>query len=123
MTTTAAPAAKSAVLAATSVVVVLHNSADGLEPCLESLPREVELVVVDNASTDAGPEIARRSRPDATVLALGENVGFGAGCNVGARAASRDVLVFLNPDTVVVEGALEKLGVAVLGDPACVVGP
>jgi GT2 family glycosyltransferase len=55
------------------------------------------VIVVDNASTDAGPELAREY---ATVIESGENLGFPAACNAGARAAGGDLLVFLNPDAV-----------------------
>src|SRR4051794_26919061 len=60
------------------VVIVLHNSSDGLEDCLLALPAGVEIVVVDNASTDSGPDIVANARPEATLIRLPENVGFGA---------------------------------------------
>jgi GT2 family glycosyltransferase len=50
------------------------------------------------------------------VVDAGGNVGFAAGCNVGAREAKGDVLVFLNPDTVVAPGAIAQL-TATLDDP------
>ena len=50
------------------------------------------------------------------VVSLGRNAGFAAGCNEGARRASGDALVFLNPDTVAAPGAVEEL-VRPLEDP------
>jgi GT2 family glycosyltransferase len=50
------------------------------------------------------------------VVSLGRNAGFAAGCNEGARHASGDALVFLNPDTVAAPGAVEEL-VRPLEDP------
>jgi GT2 family glycosyltransferase len=44
-----------------------------------------------------------------SVLRPGSNLGFAGGCNLGARNASGDVLVFLNPDTVVARGAIRAL--------------
>jgi GT2 family glycosyltransferase len=46
------------------------------------------------------------------VLRAGQNAGFGAGCNLGARATEADVLVFLNPDTVVRPGTIAALTAA-----------
>jgi GT2 family glycosyltransferase len=69
------------------VIVVAYQSGDALARCLESLAGE-NVIVVDN---DA------------------DNVGFGAGCNRGARQTDADILVFVNPDTVVQPGAVEAL--------------
>jgi GT2 family glycosyltransferase len=69
------------------VIVVAYRSGDALARCLESLAGE-DVIVVDN---DA------------------DNVGFGAGCNRGARQTDADVLVFVNPDTVVQPGAVQAL--------------
>jgi GT2 family glycosyltransferase len=70
---------------------------------LASLPSEVEAIVVDNGDTD----LAALGR--ARLVEPGSNVGFAAGCNLGAAAAGGDVLVFLNPDTVVDAAALPRL--------------
>lgn len=66
------------------------------------------MVVVDNGG--GGPEIdAAAARESVTVISPGRNLGFAGGCNEGARHASSDALVFLNPDTVVPPGALSGL--------------
>jgi GT2 family glycosyltransferase len=72
-------------------------------------------VIVDNGA--GGPEIdAAASRERVRVVSPGTNLGFGAGCNEGARHATGDALVFLNPDTVVAPGAVAEL-VRPLEDP------
>jgi N-acetylglucosaminyl-diphospho-decaprenol L-rhamnosyltransferase len=95
-----------------SVIVLTYDSAASLPACLASLRPQVtaldgELVVVDNDSTDATVEVAR----DLGVhpLATGANLGFAAGCNVGARAAAGATLVFVNPDAELDEGCLLAL--------------
>jgi GT2 family glycosyltransferase len=88
----------------TTVIVVAHNSGEALTRCLDSLDG-LDTIVVDNGG--GGPEIdgaAQRAR-----VIDSENHGFGAGCNLGAAAATGDVLVFLNPDTVARAGAVEAL--------------
>ena len=104
----------------TSVVIVAYESGPALTRCLHSLDPEVdgksEVIVVDNG--DGGPEIAEAQRMSfVRVLRPGENLGFAGGCNLGARHATADALVFLNPDTVVAPGAIGAL-VARLDDPA-----
>jgi GT2 family glycosyltransferase len=68
------------------------------------------VIVVDNGG-DA------EARAGVTLISPGENIGFAAGNNLGARRATGEALVFLNPDTVVAPGALHEL-VRPLEDPA-----
>lgn len=93
-----------------SVVIVAFHAGEALSRCLRSLPPEVEVVVVDTGGDAAVPEAVRLVDP-------GGNVGFAAACNLGASHAIGDALVFLNPDTVVADGAVERLA-ATLADPA-----
>jgi GT2 family glycosyltransferase len=92
-----------------SVVIVAYNNGDALTRCLESLaPEGAEVLVVNNG--DPLPDLGVH------MFAPPSNVGFAAGCNLGAAHASGDVLVFLNPDTVVAPGALSELA-RTLEDP------
>jgi len=63
-----------------------------------------ELLVIDNASSDGTPDAVREAAPDATVIEAGENLGFAAASNRGAALATRELLLFLNPDAVVAPG-------------------
>lgn len=89
-------------------MIVTHDSAaaiaSSVPAILAELRRGDELIVCDNASVDGTLERARELAPDATVLHSGANLGFGEACNAGARAASGDLLLFLNPDAVVAPG-------------------
>jgi GT2 family glycosyltransferase len=100
-----------------SVVIVAYRAGKALTRCLESLAGgdQIEVIVVDNG--DGGPEIdAAEAMAGVEVLRPGTNLGFAEGCNAGAARARGDVLVFVNPDTVVQPGAVAAL-VAALGDP------
>jgi GT2 family glycosyltransferase len=91
-------------------VVVAYHSGPGLARCLESLRQyapEAEVVVVDNGGAD--DDIGDERWDGLRVVAPEENLGFAAGANLGAGETSGDVLVFLNPDTVVAPGALRGL--------------
>ncbi len=85
-----------------SIVLVTYNSERCLADCLRSLGNQGERIVVDNASTDSSVDVARRE--GARVIANRENRGFAAAANQGAREASSDLVLFLNPDTVLLEG-------------------
>jgi GT2 family glycosyltransferase len=90
-----------------SVISVTWNSAATIGPVLEALPRQAEVIVVDNASSDSTTEVV--SRRDTRLIEPGENLGFGRACNLGARLATRPILVFLNPDAVPAPFSLERL--------------
>jgi GT2 family glycosyltransferase len=90
---------------------VAYRSGAALGRLLGSLESEAphEVIVVDNGGDAEVPE-------GVTLVSPGENLGYGAGNNVGARQATGDALVFLNPDTVVSPGAIAGL-VEPLDDP------
>src|SRR5256885_575192 len=84
---------------------------DARPRCLGSLQGErdrgtaLEAIVVNNGR--GGVEIEEaRERDFVRVLEPGSNLGYAAASNLGAEAATGEILLFLNPDTVVVEGAL-----------------
>ena len=106
----------------TSVVVVIFNSELTLDDCLNSIPSTSEVVLVDQASSDASVSIAGQIRPDARLIRAGANRGFGAGCNLGAANATGEVLIFLNPDASFGRDSVRILADAVLNKGA-LVGP
>jgi GT2 family glycosyltransferase len=90
-----------------SVIVVAHNSFHVLPRCLELLrtqlcqnfpnPKEYEVVVVDNASTDGTVSYLKKQK-DIMSVYLPENIGFGRGNNAGAAVAHGAYLLLLNSD-------------------------
>jgi GT2 family glycosyltransferase/glycosyltransferase involved in cell wall biosynthesis len=102
-----------------SIVIPVHGQARHTETCLarleETTSPDVEIVVVDDASRDETPAILARS-PRVKTLRNDTNVGFGESCNRGARAATGDIVVFLNNDTRPERGWLAPL-VESLADP------
>ena len=97
-----------------SVVVVNWNAGAALLRCIETIeahpPSEpVEVVVVDNASTDGSAEDARARHPGITVLANPANVGLAAANNQGIAATTGRYILIANPDIEVTAGALDAL--------------
>jgi GT2 family glycosyltransferase len=98
-------------------VIVAFRSGPALARCLRSVHEdapEANVIVVDNdgaAEEDIGERWERLR-----VVQPGANLGFAAGANRGVYEANDDVLVFLNPDTVVAPGALRRLA-QTLEDP------
>jgi len=97
-----------------SVILVNYNGRRFLEPCLESLINEnrlipLEIIFVDNASTDGSAEFVKRYFSDVTVIRNKKNAGFSRANNRGFAYSGADLILFLNTDTVVEPGALKKM--------------
>lgn len=109
-------------------VVVNYNAGGHLTTCVASL-REAgvdEIVVADNASTDASIQELRRADESVVVVATGGNLGYGAGANRGAAAlrCEPDALLICNPDLVVEPASVKALRDALDRDRELgVVGP
>lgn len=112
-----------------SVVMVVYMTGDALQEsvaCVLADPLVDEFIIVDNGSSCAEAlglnGLVERDRRVVLIQGQG-NVGFARGANLGARRASGDVLVFLNPDAFLQPGCLDELVRAVADQPVpCIVG-
>jgi GT2 family glycosyltransferase len=96
-----------------AVTIVTYNSARFIRRCLEwvlgqDYPR-LEVVVVDNASSDATPEILRDFEDRVRVIYNRENVGFAAGQNQAIAGSNADWILTLNPDVRLTAGFIITL--------------
>jgi len=81
---------------------------------LESIFKETttinfEVIVIDNASHDGTGEAIMENFPQVKLLVSKENHGFAQGCNLAAKNACGEYILLLNPDTVVIDRAVERL--------------
>ncbi|MBU3741700.1 MAG: glycosyltransferase [Candidatus Kapabacteria bacterium] len=105
-----------------SVLIVNYNVKDYLLQCLRSLEaqsprRSLQIIVVDNASTDGSVDELRPLFPDVTWIPLPDNVGFGRGNNVGLAQCTGRYTLFLNPDTIVAPDTLDVMVRYLDGNP------
>ena len=97
-----------------SVVIVGWNARRYLELCLESLEaapprRSMEVLVVDNASTDGTAEMIEAKFPSVKLLKSPENLGFSRGNNLAIRQCQGRYIALVNPDVIVLPGCLDAL--------------
>ena len=92
-----------------SILVVTWNNRGFLDRCLESLPKDSEIIVVDNASTDGSADFVAETFPQVRLIRLDRNIGFGAAVNRAAAEATGTYLLLLNPDAEATPKALERL--------------
>lgn len=85
-----------------SVIIVTHNSRVFLPSLLDSLSEQkrvsIEIIVVDNNSSDDTVDVLSKKYKHVTILQRNSDHGFSAANNLGAANASSDMLLFLNPD-------------------------
>lgn len=115
-----------------SIIILNYNVKDLLLNCLESIFKNKQslrsgdlktkedkwqIIVVDNASSDGSVEAVKKHYPQAEIIASKGNLGFAGGNNLGVKLAKAPVILFLNPDTVIVNDAIQKTLEILLSNP------
>jgi len=96
-----------------SVIVLNYNAGELLLNCVESIKKSayknLEIIVVDNISTDKSQKICKEKYPDIKLIQNDENFGYCEGNNIGIRKAKGDFIMILNPDTIVEPNCIREL--------------
>ena len=108
---------------AVSIMVVSYNTREMTLACLRSVVAETrttpyEIIVVDNASSDGSAEAIKGLGGRIRLMTLANNIGFARANNLAARAARGQYLLLLNPDTVVLDSAIDRLCAVANANPA-----
>jgi GT2 family glycosyltransferase len=96
-----------------SIIIVNWNTRDVLRGCLASIEAQTrvlhEVIVVDNASHDGSPEMIRTEFPAVHLIVNSDNIGFSGANNQGLAVARGRHLLLLNPDTLILDGAIDRM--------------
>ncbi len=100
-----------------SIIIVNWNTRDWLIKCINSIyinlggitQTNVEILVVDNSSTDGSVDAVRKNFPEVILLPKETNLGFARSNNIAAKQAQGEYLLFINPDTIVHPPAISIL--------------
>jgi len=96
-----------------SVIVLNYNAGELLLNCIESVKKStyknLEIIVVDNISTDKSQKACKEKYSDIKLIQNDENFGYCEGNNIGIRDAKGDYIIILNPDTIVESNWIEEL--------------
>jgi GT2 family glycosyltransferase len=114
-----------------SVVIITKDTKELLKSCLTSIQKDtslqslgIETIIIDNASTDGTDSLVRDEFPDAVYIRNDINTGFAAAVNRAGHVSRGKYILFLNSDTLLIEGELEKMiGQADSIDDLGIVGP
>jgi len=104
---------KTLILPLVSVVIVNYNGKKYLKECLQSLKnaeyKNIEILLVDNGSSDDSLVYVRRYFPLVIIIELKENVGFAGGNNIGMKMAKGKYVLMLNNDTKADKNFIDEL--------------
>jgi GT2 family glycosyltransferase len=97
-----------------SIVIICWNDLRVIRECLRSIfdgthAISFEVILSDNGSTDGSVEFVRETYPSVRVVENRANLGFAKGNNAGIRVSHGEYVLILNPDTIIHDGALDKL--------------
>jgi N-acetylglucosaminyl-diphospho-decaprenol L-rhamnosyltransferase len=97
-----------------SIVILCWNDLKLIGNCLQSIysgthSTEFEVIVSDNGSSDTSVEFIRANFPQVRVLENAANLRFSKGNNVGIEISTGEYVLILNPDTIIHDGALDRL--------------
>jgi len=96
-----------------SVIVLNYNAGELLVNCIDSLKKstytDLEIIVVDNISSDGSQTKCKERFPDIKLIQNNENLGYCGGNNVGIKEANGEFVVILNPDTEVDPNWIDEL--------------
>jgi GT2 family glycosyltransferase len=95
-----------------AIVIVSYNSEDHIGACLDSVFAQrksvnQQVIVVDNDSRDGTVALIRENYPEVELVVPGANLGFAKGVNLGVRHANAEFVLLLNPDTVILDHAVD----------------
>ncbi len=97
-----------------SIIIISYNTCQMTLDCIRSVINETrtidyEIIVVDNSSTDASVNEIEKGFPNVKLIKNKANAGFAAANNLAIQHAKGDYLLLLNSDTVVLNGAINRL--------------
>src|SRR5437870_485124 len=110
-----------------SIVIVTYNSIKFIGPCMDSVVNStypnIEIIVIDNESTDGTPEFVSKMYPNVTLMQTGKNLRYGLGNNIGIRKSRGEYILLLNPDTIVENNYISELFAVESSDPSVAIAP
>ncbi len=104
-----------------SIVIPNWNGIEYLEKCITSLENQtynnLEIIVVDNASTDGSCELVKKVFPGVKVIQMGYNSGWGVACNAGMAASDSEFIALLNNDAYMESNCVAEMVKSIQLDP------
>ena len=95
-----------------SIIIVTYKSEMVIHDCIESIEKDVKIIVVENSDNSQFKEELENKYENVSCVLTSKNLGMGAGNNIGIKKAKTDFVLILNPDVVLEESTINELIVA-----------
>ena len=91
-----------------SAIITTFKSEDKIFSCLDSLPKDIRIFVVENSNNEMFKKEIEKKYVNAECILLGKNEGYSKSNNIGLSKVKSKYALVLNPDTVVEENTIEN---------------
>ena len=95
-----------------SVVIVSYKSEYVIENCINSIDSEIEIIIIDNSNNDQFKKKIETKYKNAKCILSKENLGMGAGNNLGIKNVNKDFVLILNPDVTLEKNSMDEIFIA-----------
>ena len=92
-----------------SVIIVSYKSEHVIENCINSIDNEIEIIVIDNSSDHQLKEKIETKYKNVKCILSKENLGMGAGNNLGIKNVNKDYVLILNPDVILEKSSIDEM--------------
>ena len=92
-----------------SVVIVSFISEEVIHNCIKSIPKDIKIIVVDNSGNEKFKSSIEQKYNNIKCILSSENLGMGAGNNLGLKYSSTDYVLILNPDVILENNTIDEL--------------
>jgi len=92
-----------------SVIIVSFKSDHIIHRCINSIDREIEIIVIDNSNNTKFKKFIEDKYENVRCILSTKNIGMGAGNNIGIRNTNKDFALILNPDVVLEKDAINQM--------------
>ncbi len=92
-----------------SVIIVSYKSDYVIENCINSIDSEIEIIVIDNAGNNQLKEKIETKYKNVKCILSKENLGMGAGNNLGIKNVNKDFVLILNPDVTLEKSSIDEM--------------
>ena len=95
-----------------SIVIVTFKSEEVINKCIRSIDKDIKITVVENSNNYEFKNELEKSYKNVSCVLSNENLGMGAGNNIGIKKAETDFVLILNPDVILESSTINELIIA-----------
>ena len=92
-----------------TVVIVTLKSEHIIDQCIQSIDNNVSIIVVENSNNENFKKYIEEKYKNTSCILSNENIGMGAGNNIGIENAKSDFVLILNPDVLLFKNTIDQL--------------